>query len=522
MKKTNFFKTIILGGSVVLASCNTDNDLTQINSNVIGTPNYSIETMDIPLEINNIKTNSVQTSNLSSYHLGQITQGDFGTTNASIVTQVLLASANPIFGTLTQSKENETGSYTENETIKSVYLYLPFFSTSTTTSDATTYKLDSIFGSKTATFNVNVEELNYNLRTVDTNFGTQIYYSNQNTPAGEVLVSGASAKISNEAMVRYQFDDPTTSADESKNEKDKLSPGIRVELSNKAFFQTHLLDNEGKTALSNNTEFVKTIKGIIISANNFSQEVLALINLFGAKIEVNYTYNHKHTDGNFHTKTATIELTLATQTTVSNVTTRLGIALNKFDFKNENVTLSADNIYLKGGRYIAELTIPNAKIQELKSKKALINQAEIIFYLNENETSSYKLPNYLLLYNVQTGGRLADYTNELSTNTNSVVITSLEKLKTDNNGTYYKARINDHLISVLNGNTDNVKLGLVASLNNISGSMTSGKYLNVSNKEGFAPLGNSENLLHTIIHGNGTNTPEAKKLKLRVKYSTSK
>ncbi len=518
MKKTTFFKAIM--GVFVLVSCNTDNDLTEINSGIVGAPNYNIETIEIPLEINNIKTNSVQTSNLSSYHLGQITQGDFGTTNASIVSQVLLSTANPVFGTFTQAKEEETGSYNEHETVESVYLYLPFFSTATTASGTTTYVLDSIFGNKNATFDVKVEELDYNLRTINTEFGTQIYYSDQNAPVGEMLVNNAQGKISSDAIVRYQFDDPTTSDDESKKEKDKLAPGIRLELTNNTFFQNYLLDNEGKNALSSNVEFVKLVKGIIISASNFSQDVLALINLFNARIEVNYTYTYKHTDGTFYTRKSVAELTLATQATTNSTSTRSGIAFNKFDFQNENIIASADNIYLKGGRYIAELTIDDAQIQQLKSKKALINQAEIFFYLDKDKAGSTDLAPYLLLYNAEAGGRLADYNNEISTNTNS--ITSLEKLKTDTNGTYYKARINDHLISVLNGNTNNVKIGLVASLNNTQLSMTSGKYKNSSNEEKYEMLGNSENLLHTVIYGNGANVPEAKRLKLILKYSVSK
>lgn len=517
MKKMKIFK-IILASTIIFVSCNTDNDLVEIKSGIVGEPNYDIKTIDIPLEINNIKVNSVQTNGLSSYHLGQLTQGDFGTTNASIVSQLLLPFENPTFGTLSQSKE-KSDSYDEEETIKNVYLYLPFFSKAINQNNTTTYTLDSIFGMQSATFNINVNELNYNLRSVNTSFDPQVYYSDQNTPTGEVLVSGASSRIDKTPIVRYQFDDPATTDDESKTEKDKLSPGIRIELTNKDFFQKYLLNKEGETALSNNQEFVKVVKGIIISTSNFSQEVLALINLFDAKIEVNYTYKNK-VDGKEYLKTAVTELTLATQKASSSSVTRLGIAFNKFDFQNENVTMTNDNIYLKGGRYIAELTIPDDKIQELKSKNVLINQAELVFYVNETQVGSYKQPQYLLLYNAKTGGVLADYTNDLSTNTDKV-ITSLQKQQKDKNGTYYRTHINDHLISVLKSNAENVKLGLVASLRNTQSAMVSGKYKDNS-KEEKTILGNSENILSTIIYGNGANVPENKKLKLRVKYSISK
>ena len=67
-----------------------------------------------------------------------------------------------------------------------------------------------------------VEELNYNLRNIDSNLENQVYYSNTSLPTATTLAQVTVAGASNQAIVRKKFDDPTTTEDESTQEKDKL------------------------------------------------------------------------------------------------------------------------------------------------------------------------------------------------------------------------------------------------------------------------------------------------------------
>ena len=112
-----------------------------------------------------------------------------------------------------------------------------------------TYKLDSIYGNKSAQFSMKVEELNYNLRNIDSNLENQVYYSNTSLPTATTLAQVTVAGASNQAIVRKKFDDSTTTENESTQEKDKLSPGFRIELS-PTLFQSYLLDKEGDSSLS--------------------------------------------------------------------------------------------------------------------------------------------------------------------------------------------------------------------------------------------------------------------------------
>lgn len=523
----NYKKIALLPIFALLWACNTDDDTKILESSILGKHNYATQTIDVPIQIENIKVQNVQTNGLNTYQLGQLTQGDFGTTSSSIVAQVSLSTLSPTFGELTQTNEAKTEYYDEKETVESAYLYLPFYSTASQTTvnneQVTTYKLDSIFGNTSATFSLNVSELDYYLSDTDANLGKKAYFSNQNTPTKATLATNVSTSISNSQIIRYQFDDPTTTDDESKTERDRLAPGIRIAI-DPAIFQTYLLDKEGDSALSSNATFTQLLKGIVISATNFSDDVLALINLANAKIEVIYTYVHKK-DGQEYTKKGLYELKLLQVVTSQNstVTQQYSIAFNKYEVTNDNITTSADNIYLKGGQgYVAEVTIPEATIQELKNKKALITQADLIFYVDENKQNSMniqKQPLYMVAYKANSGAVLADFNTDVSYNNN--VISSLATLKSDTNGKYYKLRITDHITELIKGGK-NVKIGVATSTNIVSASMDAKLYNDSNSTERYTVAGNAESPLCTILFGNSTNVNEAVRFKLRVHYATSK
>lgn len=93
-KYSNTIAKIALFLSIGLFSiaCNTDNETNSLESGIIGKENFESKEVSIDLDINNIEVSSIQSNGLNTYALGQLTQGDFGKTNASIVTQVLLPS----------------------------------------------------------------------------------------------------------------------------------------------------------------------------------------------------------------------------------------------------------------------------------------------------------------------------------------------------------------------------------------------------------------------------------------------
>lgn len=516
-KYSNTIAKIALFLSIGLFSiaCNTDNETNSLESGIIGKENFESKEVSIDLEINNIEVSSIQSNGLNTYALGQLTQGDFGKTNASIVTQVLLPSFSPTFGQFSQANEQKAENYNENETVDKVYLYLPFYYKETNQTNnqnkvEKVYALDSIYGTKTANFTISVDQLDYNLRDTGTDLNSQVYYSDQNITKGINLASKNIEGLSNKAIIRYKFDDPVTKEDESKTEKDRLTPGIRIEL-DKTLFQTYLIDKEGDSSLSSNTLFLQNLKGIVISASNFSADLWPLLNISNAKVEVEYSYLYKK-DNKQYTRKNSFELNLK------------GISLNLFENSNRNITTSSSDIYLKGNiGYTAEISILESSegFKKLKNDNPLITEADLIFYVNKDKINSTQQPQYLTVFNAENGNVLVDYTNDLSA-TNGQYISSISKLQKDSNGDYfYKVRISDHLTNILKGKSQNVKLGLGVSSGNTTIFMVGKKYKDTSNNIKNTVSGDVVTPLYSVIYGNAT-TVNSKKPKLKVYYTKAK
>lgn len=497
------------------ASCNTDNERTSIGSGILGEVNYQTLTQDIPLEISNIKLKNIQTNALASYALGQLSQADFGQTSASIASQVLLPNENPTFGVLSASQESASDGYNENETVEKVYLYLPFFSSlkkNTNNSNTETYKLDSIYGNPLASFTLKVQELNYYLREVGTDLNTESFFSDQNLPVSSDLATVNGLTLSPAAIVRRKFDNPTTpEVDESEEERDQLPPGIRIEL-DKNFFQTKILNKEGSAELSNNSLFTNFLRGIVISASHFSDDIWAIVNLHNAKIEIEYSFLRK-IDGKDYTQKTSTELNLVHYVKQGNSIFSEGIALNTFSNANSTATPTPETFLLKGNLgYVLSVKIPEVQMQKLKEKSILINDASLMVYVKEAFPSH--APLYLLAYNAQTGGYLLDYSS------NSASFSS-GKLQKDSQGNlYYRIGIGDHLARAIS-NGENPSIGIALSQGRNSASLATKKYTDTNNQSGYAPAGSVESPFALKIHSD--QSPEQDfRLKLRLTYSVSK
>jgi len=123
---------LVLG---LLVSC--EQDLTTVGSGVVGNEPFTTgkEVYDVFAYNKNIE--AVQTNKLPIYQLGTYNDPIYGKTQASVTSQLFLSAANPSFGNLSQDKEDREGitdesitTIQENETIKEVYLYIPFLTNS--------------------------------------------------------------------------------------------------------------------------------------------------------------------------------------------------------------------------------------------------------------------------------------------------------------------------------------------------------------------------------------------------------
>ena len=507
IQKILFFATI-----VTLFSACSSNDFNEIDGGLLKNPNFDTNVFTATIQVSQVKENAVQTNGLGGYLLGQYSQVPFGTKSATIVAQVTLPAVNPTFGTKTQANENKDNKQ-EKEKVTEAYLYIPFFNPNSSNSKATykkdgEYTLDSLYGHKNASFNIDVKELNYYLSDIDTDLNAKVYYSNNTdltNNLGASIVSGTttatSYTISNKSITRYQFDNPRTTEDESKKVQDVLAPGLRIPLSTN-FFQTKIINKEGSSELANANEFKKYFKGISVSTSNFSKDLMMLLNMANAKIEIVYSYE---TSGTNSTTTETrknrYELSLN------------GITVNLFNNSGENLTDSS-KIYLSGALgQTASITISNTDIANIKSQKLMVTDASLLLYV-DNSVSYTKEPERLFIYNTQTGAVLVDYQYDPTSNADSSTYSYLYHLgklqKENGKGAFYRLRITNHILNLVNEVGTNVPLGIVVASN--VKNTNSGAYLRDTNTKGKI-------LSSAVVTPLGT---VRKDVKLRISYTQPK
>jgi len=118
MKKliTKTFQPLALLGLIALITVGCDRDYLNIESDISGVQNFSANRKVFPFVSYTKKPNPIQTNGLPNNLLGVYNDASqpYGTTEASIITQVLPTNLSPDFGV--------------NPTLQSVKLYIPYYS----------------------------------------------------------------------------------------------------------------------------------------------------------------------------------------------------------------------------------------------------------------------------------------------------------------------------------------------------------------------------------------------------------
>ena len=363
IKKISFSVVAGLVVAGLFSSC--EDEVTTIGSGVIAGEPFGTGKAVFDVFAYNNKINTVKSNRLPIYQLGNLNDPLYGKTTATITSQLQLSTVAPTFGTYTQATEDVAVSDTipativENETVKSVYLYIPYLQDVKDTdgdgvpddldvdaSDANSdtdgdgisdnqerisglnplsndtdndgildaedgenglaaypkkFILDSIYGSgKANPFHLKVQRSTYFLRDLnpDTNFeDSQDFYSDHDfTPfLTDVLFEGTET-VRDTEIITYNEDDPDTEdVDEEGTVDQTIGAGIWVPLDNQ-FFQENILDKEGSQELLNNTNFKNFLRGIHVSIDA-ADDIFMLLNLAGANITITYTHDAIDTNG---------------------------------------------------------------------------------------------------------------------------------------------------------------------------------------------------------------------------------
>ena len=509
-------KIIPIALTLALVSC--DKKFNDLGAEVFPEMLIQGEKANYPVKVTHSLIDVVQTNAGSILQLGERNDNLYGTMSASVVSQFSLTTYPPRFGSKNAELEISEN-FDEQETITDVWLEIPFFTnqidadgdgliraydiddadpnsdsdadgvsdivernngtdptnpdtdgdgtldgddseTENPNPDKKLYAIDSLFGNREATLDVEVTKLNYFLRQLDpdNNFEQQQpYYSNFNidTYKDQQLAS---------EQIQLSFDEIVIDGEDAQN----LTPRLRVPL-DKSFFQHQFFDKEGATEFSTAELFQDYFRSFSIETSNFSSPLLMLLDFDKMVIRVAYTYKSEDTEADpvvivDEDSEYVINAGFLKFSTI-NRTTPVSPALQDI------VASTAPAKIALGGGLGSVATINlfedvNA-LEALKAEKDswLFNEANLTFFVDKQIVEQYglTLPERLYLYNANTNAAITDFLQDgTSTQSQSKLIYGGFLLE-DDEKQYYKIRITDHLRNIVTKDSTNAPLRLAVA-----------------------------------------------------------
>lgn len=547
MNRKNIFKGLILSiGILTLQSC--DKDFNNLGNNVIGEPNFNIETYTVSdiITYNQATGNNtpegVESSNLSEINLGVHTDPVFGNTTTSFVTALDFASLPTELG--------------KNLKVDSVYLYIPYFSEIEKYDDNSKpiYKVNNKYG--TGTFDLKIYQNGYYLFEPNiggANDGKHFYSDDkqlfENVKNNFVLnnstdrTQNTNFTVNSSEIVIYKRDKDGNIIQEGDGEKkedavlERLAPGLFTEL-DKDYFQQLIFDN--KDQFEDATVFKNYFRGLYFSVSpNSNSGTLVRLDMSKAKLVVRYSQDVKDKEDTREHKV--IEYSMNTSSP------KISFFENTFNtsyleaLETADKTAGDEKLFLKGNEgSFGVISLFNQNNQEelkkLKEEELMINEAILTVYVDRAiMNASEAEPERLYLYNLDEQKVLLDYASDSNTSNNSSNHKSafggiLEKGKEegDKKGIRYRFKVTDHVRSLIKQDgTYSPKLALIsANAYNNDGVVTTYRKLKteVDNQPTAIkaiPVLAVESPLGTVVYGNNT-ANEDKKMKLEIFYTKIK
>ena len=416
---------------------------------------------------------------------------------------------------------------------------------STYNNESQVYEIDSIFGNRNASFDLKVYQLTYYLSSLDPNNNfesSKEYFSNDNFYQkgfyGKTLHDNTVTLNFEEIPVLFAEDDPNTEPDELTQVNYFETPRLRAPL-DVTFFQRYIMNQEGSDKLTNQANFNNYFNGIIVRAENFSDDLFMSLDVFNAKLVLEYDYNFYNTNGTDDLSDDVIERKKKVNTIpLGGVTYNLHEHTGYSQAIADEVVASNDNIpsekiYLNGTKFVSKLKLfsddnsISSELKELKAKDVLINEANIVLHLDNNiHKSNYQfLPKRLYVYSYKDGEPVADYNKDFSqsfsptaVNANKFLFGGLLQYDSNNTPTSYKFNITNHISNIVRYDSLNIDLGLTTTYNIEDVTLKNGYFTNLSRLD--LPSPSIALPFPVALFGSSSADPDfLKKLKLEVIYT---
>ena len=518
-----------------------DKDFSIIESEVLGieNANFSTGSIDFPVTAYNKKLEALQINNLSSNLIGVFDDPDYGTTVASIVTQLSpnTASLNPDFGI--------------NPVIESVVINIPYFSSietlTTSTDTPSEYALDSLYGPADSAFKLSIYRNNYFLR--DFNHSGGINNSQNYFSQTESLIDPTHNYVSNGTQLIdfdqhigeliYQDNDFKISSDvielvDSTGAAPITvfgAPALRISLNKDveededeiAFWTQTILEQAGSPNLSDANSFEDYFRGLYFKVEKAdgAEGHMALIDLASSDANITITYSKGDTGSRTQ---STYGLTFSGN--------RLNTFINNFD----DVTLEdgdKDNgdptLYLKGmegSMAIVDLFPTDEALQDFRdqfldsegNQTKLINEAHLIVTDTYGENSFHE-NDRIFAYDIKNNATLIDYNDAFdpTRNTQTPLFSKIFSLGQRDSIGSYKIRITQHLNNIVQNDSTNYKIGLTLS-NNVNVT-SSALILNSNDNVTAVPASSIISPRGSVLYGSHDSVDDAVKLRLKVYFT---
>jgi len=532
MLNNSTFKKLLflIVGAGFLISC--DSEYNSIGADIVDDNDHFgfIKNDGASIVAFNQKTNAVQTNNLPINPLGVFNNGVFGKTTANFVTQVELKTENPTF------REVPTVAK-----IKSVVLNIPYYAThvETKSDGSNSYELDSVYGNIDNKLKLKIYENGYYLRDFDPNDGfanAQKFYSDQNAvfnSAKGMQLNNSDFPEQNDLFV-FSPEEHVTRVD---GKTTREAPSMKLDL-DKQFFYDKLI--AGSSNLVNNNVFKNHFRGLYFQVEEISGSSMAMLNFANGTITMTYEdkkikiVNGEEVDDGVQEKTIVLNLKGNSVSLLDYTPTG---ASQNYDNVVSNPVTGDQKLYLKGGNGSVAMVdlFGGENSQELETLREqaisgnwLINEANLVFYVDQPVMQNNLEPNRIYVYNAKDNRPLTDYLFDVTTNGAKPkyakrIFGGTAKLtgKAGDEGRraiQYKIRITEHIKNVLFKDSTNVRLG-VAVTEDISKS-TSLSLRTPQTAFTKVPLSSVMNPLGTVLYGTSpVPSNENKRLKLEIYYT---
>lgn len=436
--KAAIFRNIGVGILCLMGIVACEQDLEDIAVDLagqrpFGTGDSIIEVIayNVNIDSNRVDNNDVNRRPLYVYGINR--DNDFGELKSKMITQVFLPGFGVDFG--------------DNAIIDEVVVNIPYFSTRDGNQNAKdpitglpiedeegdtlqvpNFILDSVYGNKDLEFQARVFELETFLNTLDPIDPTKrkTYYSNRDYDTGSLLFEDSFKADRNDTVIyierRYLDGDPSTIDDIDTIKTESASPSLKFRL-DKQFFKERFVDHDNPGDFANNDNFTQYFNGLYFEANGIDGPLINLSLAFS--FMTIYYSNDEITDEptgvdlNYNGITGELNVVVKTKQTMVFQLGGVGAASYQRDYGGtllQNLLLNPDmingesNLYVQGAggsEAVIELFSEEA-LEEMRSKNWLINEANLVFYLNGEQN---EIPNQMFLYKKDFNSLIDDYYN---------------------------------------------------------------------------------------------------------------